>query len=189
MIISVTRIWLIVLFFFVTSGCQTLTNDSDQKALRRQCGIPNFAKLKDFDGFPTMSGFGQREGLNLTAKFIVPKERVITFEKFLKEKSSEWSPLPIPDAILDRIMLPLSGVNLRATQGFFRCKLAGSNVLHERYTTSCLTPKSWVMFKDNPPRELRKGVSLGPIDYFPDIILSVYESDKQMISAGIASRY
>ena len=136
-----------------------------------------------------MSGFGQREGLTLSAKYSIPESRVKEFENMLQAQDAEWEPLPIPPEILKRIRFKFQSLNLQSTTGFFRCRTAGSNVLYEQDTSPCSNPKSWVMIEKDPPRWERQEVPLQSIDSFSDIILSMYEPNTRTFSASVKSGY
>src|SRR6185436_14783877 len=118
-------------------GCERLSNLADERALRKQCHIPPYAQSSDYKGFPAMSGFGQREGLSITARFRIPKSNLDDFEKFMHEDG--WDPLPVSAEL--RARLPRQGKgyesDLEAVEGFFRCHTAGSEVLHAKTTYSC----------------------------------------------------
>jgi hypothetical protein len=171
------------------TSCQSIADRSDQKALRKQCQIPTFARLEKFNGFPYINGFGQREGLHISAKFKIPIDKAVHFEKSLQRKDSQWRALPIPADILAKNSFKLSNVNLKASKGFFRCRTAGDNALHEKETSSCFNPKIWRMVKKEPPRWKRKETPLESIDSFSDIIISVYEPTSRTITASVASGY
>jgi hypothetical protein len=166
-----------------------MTDRSDRRALIKQCQVPSYARIKEYNGFPAMNGFGQREGLKLSAKYNLPRNRVTEFENSLKEKGSQWAPLPIPPDVLKRIRFKFSSVDLNSSNGFFRCRTAGDNVLRMQDTSSCSNPKGWVMFQKDPPRWRREEVPLESIDFFSDIIISVYEANTKTISVGVASGY
>ncbi|MFN8876645.1 MAG: hypothetical protein ACK53A_05550 [Gemmatimonadota bacterium] len=44
-------------------------DSADQRAVRRLCGLPDDAAVVSWDGFPSRSGFGQREGLEVAGTF------------------------------------------------------------------------------------------------------------------------
>jgi hypothetical protein len=186
---KVVRHVLIIAVTLLMTSCQSIADRSDQKALRKQCQIPTFAGLERFNGFPYINGFGQREGLQISAKFIIPKDKSVNFEKSLQREDSQWRPLPIPADILAKNRFKLSDVNLNASKGYFRCRTAGDNALHEKETSSCFNPKVWRMVKKDPPRWEYKEAPLESIDLFSDVIISVYEPASRTITAGVASGY
>lgn len=173
-------------------GCQlsqSSTDRKDQAALVKQCQIPEYAVLEQYHGFPASNGFGQREGLRLSAKFRIPAEQSAAFEREASEEASEWAPLPIPSEILQRIPFKLSIVNLTTKKGFYRCRTAGDNVLYARETSTCATPRQYVKDQSEPPRWRLKEVPLSSVESYSDLIISVYDKDSKSISAAIVSGY
>lgn len=192
MVRKVVRHVLIIAVTMLITSCQIIADRNDQKALRKQCQIPTFAHLEHFNGFPYMNGFGQREGLDLSAKYKISNEQAIYFEKSVQRKDSQWRPLPIPPDILTKLAnsyFKISDVNLNSSKGYFRCRTAGDDVLHKKETSSCFNPKAWVMVKKDPPRWEYKEVPLESIDAFSDIIISVYDTASLIITAGVVSGY
>ena len=61
------KYFIFFLLLFVATSCQWLTDSSDKSALVKHFKIPDNAEMIVYDGFPTMVGFGQREGLNISA--------------------------------------------------------------------------------------------------------------------------
>jgi hypothetical protein len=145
-------------------GCQFLTDDSDKKALRGRCHVPEYAEAIEYQGFPSMVGFGQREGLEVSGRFNLPSDHVETFEAFAKAEG--WESLPIPPEIRPKILFRGMKVNLDAKVGRFRCRTAGDNVLYSTVSRLC---------RD--------------VDNLSDIMISVYEKDKAEITAVVRSGY
>jgi hypothetical protein len=115
--------------FLSFCGCQRYGDSLDQQALRTQCHIPAYAKLTNYEGFPQVVGFGQREGLRITGYFEIPKSEIGTFEKSIQAEA--WMPLPIPADLL--LTFPPQGKGLErlleVADGFFRCHTAGDSIL------------------------------------------------------------
>jgi hypothetical protein len=169
------------------SGCQQMADRHDLKALRRQAQVPPYAALVSFAGFPFT--VGPREALSLSAIFSIPSDKANTFLSEIRMTGSQWQPLPIPTQVRERITFRFPAVNFDTRHGYFRCRTASDNILHERDTASCLTPKAWVQIEKGQPRWERQTVPLSSIDAFADIIISVYEPETRLFVVGIASGY
>jgi len=168
-------------------GCQYLTDRNDKEAMKRQCDIPPFASLKEYKGYPATTGL-EREALRISGKYKIPGRKVVEFESNLNS-SYEWQPLPIPPEILNKIRHKPELVDLEAQNGFFRCRTSENNVLHQTITSSCFEPIDYLMIQKDPPKWVWKAVPLKTVDYFPNLIISVYKSNSRTLTAGVASSY
>ena len=170
-------------------ACQYMTDHSDKKALKRHGDIPPYASLKEYKGYPPATL--QREGLRISGKYKIPSLKAAEFESHLNS-SYEWEPepLPIPPEILNKIRNKPELVDLEAQNGYFRCRTAGNNVLHNWVTSSCFEPMMFVVTTDPPIRKRElKAVPLETVDFLPDIIISVYVTKSRTLTAGVATTY
>jgi len=118
-------------------GCaQPLQDMIDRAALRALFGLPAGADLVEYQGYPSMVGFGQREGLRLRATYDLSQSEAAAF----LEKASDrgWQPLPISAGILGHIPFREISAPLDRTRGLFLCRTAGDEVLHPSSTRNCL---------------------------------------------------
>ncbi|MCM1983256.1 hypothetical protein [Lyngbya confervoides] len=117
-------------------GCAWESQDQrDQRALRRLFSIPKSAKIERYEGYPDRVGFGQREGLEIRASYLLSGPDLDTVLQQLNR--SDWEPLPIPAQIQRTLWPRAENMPLKATRGYFFCAHAGDNVLYARETRSC----------------------------------------------------
>lgn len=117
------------------TGAQAVQDWVDERALRKQLAIPAGFDLVSYDGYPSMAGFGQREGLEISARYRLDGEQAAAFAT--RARANGWQPLPIPDATRSKIRFQGLKVPLDAQQGLYLCRTAGDDVLHARETRSC----------------------------------------------------
>jgi hypothetical protein len=82
-----------------------------------------------------MVGFGQREGLSLSATFRLDEQEAQAFLDGASE--SGWEPLPMEPGLIQRIPFEGLEVPLDRTEGIYLCRTAGDDVLYARSTRSC----------------------------------------------------
>jgi len=143
---------------------QAAQDSSDQAALRRLFGLPRGAELLSYDGYPSQVGFGQREGLSLSAEYRLADDDM---GKFLRSAvEAGWQPLPMPVGLSE--LIPFHGLSVPwdAADGLYRCQTAGDDVLHARRTTSCLETTA-----------------------FHDVILGVFDAASQRVWVTVRSAY
>ena len=145
-------------------GSQAVQDRMDQSALRELFGLPRGAEVVEYDGYPPMVGFGQREGLGLRAAFRLGPEEVEAFANSAAETG--WQALPIPAGLMGRIPFRELDVPLDRTDGLYLCRTAGDNVLHAETTRSCAETAD-----------------------FHDLILGVYDPSTQMVWVTVRSGY
>ena len=122
----------------ILGGCrssQALQDRMDQSALRELFGLPRRAEVVEYDGYPPMVGFGQREGLGLSAAFQLEPEEAKAFLETAAEAG--WEPLPIEAGLVERIPFRELDVPLHLSQGMYSCQTTGNEVLHAETTCSC----------------------------------------------------
>ena len=120
-------------------GCglpQYLQDTMDQAELRRLFGLPRGARVLSYAGYPSMVGFGQREGLSLDAAFELTDDEGQTF--LAQAAEGGWQPLPMSDALFAHIPFQGLSVPLDQSNGLYLCRTAGNEVLHARETKGCV---------------------------------------------------
>lgn len=143
---------------------QAIQDQLDRRALREQFNVPAGYALVSYDGFPSMVGFGQREGLEISAVYQLDREQL---EDFLQDAPiAGWEPLPIPRDIRAKILYQGVNVPLDLQNGLFICRTAGDNVLHAKVTRHC-----------------------SEVDYLPDVILGIFDPAQDKLYLVIRSGY
>lgn len=161
--------WMVAVLSFslLLAACETgqaRQDSSDQAELRRIFNIPEGAELKSYDGYPVMVGFGQREGLHLSAVYTLNNQQQAGFVQHAAD--NDWQPLPVPAKIRKDIPWKDLPVPLDAASGYFLCRTAGDDVLHATRTESC-------------------AVKLPELD----IILGIYDDRTHELSVVVRSGY
>jgi hypothetical protein len=156
-------------FAFATllAGCglpQGVQDRLDQRQLRERFGIPRGAELLAYEGYPSMVGFGQREGLNIGAVYRLTDEQ----ERVFTESSlrGDWRPLPMPLEHRGRMRGLAGDVPLDLEQGIYTASTAGSDVMRARDT-----------------------VPISEVAQPADLILGVLDSETNQLHVRIASGY
>ena len=118
------------------SACTPALQDViDRAALRSLFGLPSGADLVEYEGYPPMVGFGQREGLRLRAVYDFSQAEAVAFLEQARDEG--WQPLPIEAALLIHIPFQDLSAPLDRTQGLYLCRTAGDEVLHPASTQDC----------------------------------------------------
>jgi hypothetical protein len=137
---------------------------ADLARLKEIFGVPGEARLVSFDGYPASVGFGQREGLSLSAEFELPPDLV---PAFLEERlEAGWRELPIPEEVAGRIPFEGLPVPLEASTGIYTCRTAGDDVLHAGGT-----------------------VPVEDAAFVNDILVGVFETGTGRLSVAVRSAY
>ena len=157
---------IILLIFLITflNSCQWLTDRSDKAALAEHFEVPDDAEMIAYDGFPTMVGFGQREGLTISAKYKLNDEDIKGWIQKVQYKGLKK--LPIEENCRSKIWFKDKLVPLDTKNGFYFCRTAGNDVLKAKITKPCDEV-------DNPN----------------DIILAILDTEKRELSVIITSGY
>ena len=119
---------------FVFLACQS-QDDMDKAQLHRHFNIPPGTQLIEYNGYPARVGFGQREGLQVSATYRFTEGELAAW--LPQARSNGWQPLPIPSEIRKKILYKGLKVDLDAVQGLYVCRTAGDNVLHAKKTRPC----------------------------------------------------
>ena len=151
------------MLFFATS-CQLLTDSSDKSALEKHFEIPDDAEIIAYDGFPTMVGFGQREGLNISAKYLLNDEDMNEWIKNMKIKGLKN--LPIESECRSKLWFKDKLIPVETKTGYYYCRTAGNDVLNATKTKPC-----------------------DEVDNLNDIIFAILDTEKKELSVIITSGY
>ncbi|MDH4198564.1 MAG: hypothetical protein OEW05_14210 [Candidatus Aminicenantes bacterium] len=145
-------------------SCQQLQDVRDKQALRRLFRIPRGVEIVAYSGFPWLNGFGQREGLSISATYqLTPRQ----LERFLRTQIPEgWEPLPVAEAVRANPLYRNLNIPLEARTGFYLCRTAGDNVLYAKRTRPCAC-----------------------VERLNDIILGVLDTDARRLFVVVRSRY
>jgi len=152
------------LLLFVATSCQWLTDSSDKSALEKHFEIPDDAEMIAYDGFPTMVGFGQREGLNISANYLLSDEDMNGWIKNMQTKGLKK--LPIESECKSKLWFKDKLVPLETKTGYYFCRTAGNDVLNATETKPC-----------------------DEVDYLNDIIFAILNTEKKELSVIITSGY
>ena len=100
---SLGRLTVFLLFSItlIVSCSNETIDERDQRALRNHFSIPPSFNLVRYDGYPEMVGFGQREGLDISAVYELTDEQLAEFVNSISSRG--WQKLPIPDQLKDKI--------------------------------------------------------------------------------------
>ncbi|MBN1975792.1 MAG: hypothetical protein JW918_00190 [Anaerolineae bacterium] len=148
---------------------QATQDQADQQALGRFFGIPSDLELVSYDGYPPQVGFGQREGLDISAVYRFDDAQE---EEFIQQATSAgWQPLPVPEDVRLRIEAFEAGgikvkVPWRAQTGIFSCKTAGNNVMYAEETIPC-----------------------SAVDNLGDIVIGVLDTDSNRLFVAVRAAY
>ena len=133
------RLTILAAAAFVLASCQS-QDDMDKAQLRRHFGIPPAAEILEYHGYPARVGFGQREGLQVSATYRLTETELA--EWLSKAAANGWQPLPIPVGLRQKIPYKGLKVDFDAAEGLYLCRTAGDNVLYAKNTRPCAeTPR------------------------------------------------
>jgi hypothetical protein len=147
-----------------TCSCKVITDESDKAALKRHFEIPDEAEMIAYEGFPPVSGFGQREGLTISAKYLLNIEDMNGWITKMKEKGLKK--LPIEPEFKRKLWFKDKLVPLETQTGYYYCRTAGDDVLNATETKPC-----------------------EEVDYLKDIIFALLDTEKNELSVIIKSGY
>lgn len=152
------------LLLFFTNSCQWLTDRSDKSALEKHFEIPENAEMIAYDGFPTTVGFGQREGLNISAKYLLSDEDMNEWIRIMQTKGLKK--LPIEDKYKSKLWFKDKLIPMETKTGYYYCRTAGNDVLNTKETKPC-----------------------AEVDSLNDIIFAILDIEKNDLSVIITSGY
>jgi len=127
------RVMILAAAFFLLA-CQS-QDDMDKAQLLRHFNIPPGTQLIEYNGYPARVGFGQREGLQVSATYRFTEGELAAW--LPQARANGWQPLPIPSEIREKIPYKGLKVDLDAAQGVYLCRTAGDDVLHAKNTRPC----------------------------------------------------
>ncbi len=148
---------------FVLLACQS-QDDMDREQLRRHFGLPPGVQIIEYHGYPARVGFGQREGLQVSATYRFTEGQLAAW--LPQARSNGWQPLPIPAETRRKILYKGLKVDLDAARGFYVCRTAGDNVLYASKTKPCAEAQR-----------------------MNDIIIGILDPDSRQLSVTVRSSY
>jgi hypothetical protein len=154
---------MILAVVFIFCACQA-TDDRDREQLLRHFGIPPDIQVIEYHGYPARVGFGQREGLQVSATYRFTEGQLAAW--LPQARSSGWQPLPIPAETRRKILYKGLKVDLDAASGFYVCRTAGDNVLYAGKTRPC-----------------------AEVQRMNDIIIGILDPDTRQLSVTVRSSY
>jgi hypothetical protein len=132
---NIVRFLLIVAAAVFTPGCAIDQDASDQERLREIFAVPPEAQIIEYRGFPARSGFGQREGLRLSARYRLSAP---VFSAWLASaRNAGWRELPFPQSIRSRFRIRFDEAPLDTAHGLYLCRTAGNEILNTAETRPC----------------------------------------------------
>lgn len=152
------------LLLFFANSCQWLTDRSDKSALEKHFEIPKNAEMIAYDGFPTTVGFGQREGLNISAKYLLSDEDMNEWIRIMRTKGLKN--LPIESECKSKLWFKDKLIPMETKTGYYYCRTAGNDVLNTKETKPC-----------------------DEVDSLNDIIFAILDIEKNELSVIITSGY
>ena len=157
---------IITLFLLTTlfNSCQWITDRSDKAALKNHFEIPDDAEMIAYDGFPTMVGFGQREGLIISAKYLLTNKDMNNWIENMKTKGLKK--LPIELRCKSKLWFKDKLVPIDVNDGYYFCRTAGNDVLNAEVTKPC-----------------------DEVDHPNDLIFAILDTEKKELSVIVTSGY
>jgi hypothetical protein len=143
---------------------QASRDRADLERIREIFGIPEEIELVSYDGYPPTVGFGQREGLSLSAVFRLTGGQVDEF--VAGNLARGWRELPMPAGLVAAIPFRDLPVPVDAAEGVYICLTAGDNVL---YSTRA--------------RPVVEG------DHIDDLILGILDTSDNTLCVTVRSAY
>ena len=155
---------LLILLATLFTSCQWVTDNSDKAALKKHFEVPEDAEMIAYDGFPTMVGFGQREGLTISAKYKLNDEDVKGWIQKVQYKGLKK--LPIEENCRSKLWFKDKLIPLDAKNGYYFCRTAGNDVLIAKVTKPC-----------------------DEVEYPNDLIFAILDTEKKELSVIVTSGY
>jgi hypothetical protein len=124
----------LILAVLLLCACQA-QDERDRGQLLRHFTIPPSVQIIEYHGYPARVGFGQREGLEVSATYRFTEAELAAW--LPQARADGWQPLPIPAETRSKIPYRGLKVDLDRTVGLYICRTAGDNVLHATRTRPC----------------------------------------------------
>jgi len=158
------KYFILLLLHLLITSCQQVTDSSDKAALKKHFEIPDDAGMIAYDGFPPVTGFGQTEGLTISAKYSLNDEDMNSWIKNVQSKG--LTKLPIQDECRSKLWFK-DKLILKDTQtGYYFCRTAGNDVLNATETKPC-----------------------DEVNNLNDIIFAILDTEKKELSVIVISGY
>jgi hypothetical protein len=158
------KYFILLLILFLSTSCQQVTDSSDKAALKKHFEIPEDAEMIAYDGFPPVAGFGQREGLSISAKYKLNDEEMNSWIKNVQSKGLKI--LPIQDECRSKLWFKDRLIPMDTQTGYYFCRTAGNDVLNATETKPC-----------------------DEVNYLNDIIFAILDTEKKELSVIVISGY
>jgi len=152
------------LLLFITNSCQVITDNSDKAALNERFEIPDDAEMIAYDRFSTMVGFGQREGLTISAKYLLNDEDMNEWINNMQTKGLKK--LPLESECKSKLWFDDKLIPIETETGYYYCRTAGNDVLNATETKPC-----------------------DEVENLNDIIFAILDIEKKELSVIITSGY
>ena len=152
------------LLLFITNSCQVITDNSDKAALNERFEIPDDAEMIAYDRFSTMVGFGQREGLTISAKYLLSDEDMNEWINNMRTKGLKK--LPLESECKSKLWFKDKLIRIETETGYYYCRTAGNDVLNATETKPC-----------------------DEVENLNDIIFAILDIGKKELSVIISSGY
>jgi len=117
-----------------------------------------------YDGFPPVVGFGQREGLTISAKYKLNDEDMNSWIESVQHKGLKK--LPIEPECRSKLWFKDKLILLDTQTGYSFCRTAGDDVLNATETKPCEEVK-----------------------HLSDVILAILDTEKKELSVIVTSGY
>ena len=152
------------LLLILTFSCRQVTDETDKASSEEHFEIPDDAEMIAYDGFSTMVGFGQREGLTISAKYLLNDEDMNKWINNMQTKGLKK--LPLESECKSKLWFDDKLIPIETDTGYYYCRTAGNDVLNATETEPC-----------------------DEVDNLNDIIFAILDTDKKELSVIITSGY
>lgn len=155
-----------ILFFLLLTitSCHRITDETDKAALKKHFEIPDDAEMIAYDGYPARVGFGQREGLTISARYRLTDEDMNSWIKSVQPKGLKE--LPISPECRSKLWFEDKLIPLDTQTGYYFCRTVGDEVLNAAKTKPC-----------------------DEVDNLIDAIFAILNTEKKELSVIVTSRY
>lgn len=143
---------------------QPIQDYLDQHSMLQHFDLPSGLQLIEYDRYPAVAGFGQREGLNIRAVYQLSDEQADEIER--RHVKNGWSHLPVSAETRHKIQPYVDPSPLELSTGMYFCRTAGDNVLHARQTYPC-----------------------GAVERLNDVIFGAFDTETNRLYLQVGSGY